>query len=204
MAIGPELIAMLDRVDAFRQQTASPVFDEESLKHIARSPGAVRMLISIAGDEKAPLARRYAAAEAIRETGSTAILVKDEAATRSIATMLVAAMARDQFHNRWGLPGHFVGPTGKFLLELGPGAQGALATALGDERSLAIIGSQAATLQNTNRYRIRDLAAYLVAKLDGLAWSDDPDPRVRDEGIARIEQRCRTSVAGDTYHSERD
>ena len=166
MSKGSELIDALDGVDAFAQLTASPVFDEETLGRICRSPDALRSLISIASDENAPLARRYAAAEAIRETGSASTVRKDQSASRSIAAMLVRAMQRDQFHNRWGLPGHFVGPTGSLLLELGPSAADALATLLGDERPLTIMGSQAAAAQDANQYRIRDLAAYLLANLD--------------------------------------
>ena len=180
MTLDFRLRETLDRVAAFRQDTTAPVFDDADLRAIAGSPEAIRILIGIAGDERAPLGRRYAAAEAIAQSGATDVLAGDAAAARAVAIMLASAMARDEIHNRWGLPGYFVGETGKLLLALGPGVRSALLPLLADERQLNIIGSQAATMQHAHRYRIRDLAAYLLAAHRGVPWHDDADPAVRD------------------------
>ncbi|HEX6741531.1 MAG TPA: hypothetical protein VF079_07040 [Sphingomicrobium sp.] len=179
------VLEALDRIDAFWQNTATPVFDDDALEVVASSPEAIETLIGIASDETAPLGRRYAAAEAIAQSGATAILAKDAGAARAVAMMLVSAMTRDQIHNRWGLPGYFVGETGKLLLALGPSVPDALRLLQADERPLNIIGSEGATLQHAHRYRIRDLAGYLLAKHQGLPWHDDPDPAVRDRHIGR-------------------
>lgn len=176
----PELLEVLDRIDAFRQDTTDPVFAAADLKAIAGSPEAIRVLIAIARDEQAPLGRRYAAAEAIAQSGATEMLASDAGAARAVATMLARAMARDEIHNRWGLPGHFVGETGKLLLALGAGVRDALLPLLSDERPLDIVGSQAATLQHAHRYRLGDLAGYLLAVERGVPWHDDADPAVRD------------------------
>lgn len=187
MTLNPELLEALDRIDAFRQDTTEPVFDDADLEAVAGSPEAIQVLIGIAGDEQAPLGRRYAAAEAIAQSGATDILASDAAAAR-VATMLATAMTRDEIHNRWGVPGHFVGETGKLLLALGPGVRPALLPLLADQRPLDIIGSQAATLHHAHRYRIRDLAGYLLAVDQGVPWRDDPDPAVRDRNIEQFER----------------
>lgn len=176
----PALVALLDGIDPFRQDTTAPAFDEERLRAFADTADAVPMLIEMAADDRAPLGRRYAAAEAIAQLGAIARLTADGDATHRVALMLADAMQRDAFHNRWGLPGHFVGDTGKLLLALGAEARAALQPLLANEQPLNIIGSQAATLQEARRYRIRDLAAYLLATRDGMTWQDGPDPAVSD------------------------
>ena len=188
VALDRTLLDALDRVDAFRQDTTAPLLDDAHLKTIAGSPEAVQALIGIAGDEGAPLGRRYAAAEAIAQSGRTEVLADDADAARAVAAMMAEAMVRDEFHNRWGVPGHFVGQTGKLLLALGPGLRDALRPLLADERPLDIVGSQAATLHHAHRYRIRDLASYLLAVDRGVSWQDDPDPAVRDRNIDRLER----------------
>jgi len=186
MIADPELLAALDRVDAFRQDTSEPVFDDADLQAVAGSPEKVHALIVIAADQRGPLARRYAAAEAIAQSGHIETLASDAEAARAVATMLAEAMTRDEIHNRWGLPGHFVGGTGKLLLALRPGLREALLPLLGDERPLVIIGSEAATLNHSHRYCIRDLASYLLAVEQGVPWQDEPDPAVRDRNIERL------------------
>lgn len=188
MALERELPGVLDRVDAFRHGSLTPLFDEAALHAIAGSPEAVRMLIDIAGDERAPLGRRYAAAEAIAQSGHADALARDADAARAVAAMLAKALVRDEIHNRWGVPGYFVGQTGKLLLALGPGVREALLPLLADERPLEIIGSQAATLNHAHRYRIRDLAGYLLAVEQGVPWQDDPDPAIRDRNIERLQR----------------
>jgi hypothetical protein len=187
VALDQKLLDVLDRVDAFRQDTTESVFDDAALHAIAGSPEAIQVLIGIAGDEQAPLGRRYAAAEAIAQSGASDILASDAAAAR-VAIMLATAMTRDEIHNRWGLPGQFVGGTGKLLLALGPGVRDALLPLLCDERPLHIIGSRTATLHHARRYRIRDLAGYLLAVHQGVPWQDDPDPAVRDRNIDRLQR----------------
>jgi hypothetical protein len=164
------------------------MFDAADLQAIAGSPEAVRMLVRIAADERAPLGRRYAAAEALVQSGHANALTSDPVAARAAASMLAEAMTRDEIHNRWGVPGYFVGPTGKLLLALGPPARDALLPLLADNRPLDIVGSQAATLHHAHRYRICDLAGYLLAVHQGLPWQDDPDPAVRDLTIDHLKR----------------
>lgn len=187
MTLDPKLLEALDRVDAFRQDTTAPVLDDADLQAIAGSPEAIRTLIGIASDEQAPLGRRYAAAEAIAQSGATDVLASDAVAARAVAAMLARAMARDEIHNRWGLPGYFVGGTGKLLLALGSDVRSALLPLLLDERPLNIIGSKEGTTQHAHRFRIRDLAGYLLALDQGVPWVEDADPAVRDRSIQLLE-----------------
>jgi hypothetical protein len=188
MIAEPRLLGLLDRVDAFGQDTGEAVFDDAELQAVAGSSEAIRAMIAIAADEREPLARRYAAAEAIAQSGHIATLASDTEAACAVATMLGEAMTRDKIHNRWGLPGHLVGGTGRLLLALRPGLRRALLPLLEDERPLVIIGSEAATLHHTHRYRIRDLASYLLSVDQGVPWQDDPDPAVRDRNIDHLKR----------------
>ena len=90
------------------------------------------------------------------------------------------AIRADKIHNRWGLPGHFVGRSGSDLLSIKHGVEDALRPLLDDTRPLSIDGSEAATLADTAGYRVADLAGYLLATKRGETWTDDIDPAVRD------------------------
>ena len=103
------------------------------------------------------------------------------------AADLAAELAGDTAHNRWGLPGTFVGPDGQRLLEL-PDAAPALAGLLDDQRELVIEGSESATIQNRARYRVADLAAYLLAELLGASFDAAADRAGRDAQIERLRE----------------
>ncbi|HEX7837708.1 MAG TPA: hypothetical protein VF469_09610 [Kofleriaceae bacterium] len=62
----------------------------------------------------------------------------------------------------------------------------ALEPLLADRRSLEIVGSQAATLQRAHRYRICDLAGYLLAQHEHVSWQDSADPAMRDASNAGL------------------
>src|SRR5439155_272740 len=100
----------------------------------------------------------------------------------------------DRLHNRWGLPGYVVGRAGGLLLSLPAGVDEALLPLLDDARELVIDGSEEATIQHMARYRVGDLAAYLLAQRHGLEWQNSEEgpvgtlavlvPSVSDDGAA--------------------
>jgi hypothetical protein len=104
------------------------------------------------------------------------------------AADLAAELAADTAHNRWGLPGTYVGPDGRRLVDL-PDATAALAGLLDDQRELVIEGSETATIQNRARYRVADLAAYLLAEHLGVPFDAAADRAGRDEQIAELRER---------------
>jgi hypothetical protein len=87
------------------------------------------------------------------------------------------------------MPGQFVGPTGRILVGLPAGVREALEPLLSDRRPLEIMGSQAATLQRANQYRICDVAGYPLAQHENAPWQDSPDPATRDASNARLRGR---------------
>jgi len=103
-----------------------------------------------------------------------------------MAEVLADALGRDRVHNRWGLPGEFTGRFGKQLVTLGTEGDAVLRRLLDDNRPLSIAGGEAATINSTARYRVADLAAWLLTSAHGLPWRNDSDPHVRDAEIARL------------------
>lgn len=180
----PEL-AVLDQVDVFSYLAADPLFTDAQLHTLAGLADPGRALRGVVVDPAAPLARRYAAVEAAVQGGWSAWMQGD-ADARVVASVLAHGLAQDQIHNRWGLPGQFVGPTARILVGLRAGVREALEPLLSDPRPLEIMGSQAATLQRANRYRICDVAGYLLAQHEGVAWQDSADPAVRDQSNAAL------------------
>ena len=180
----PEL-AVLDQVEVFSYLAADPLFTESQLHTLAGLPDPAQALRGVIVDETAPFGRRYAAVEAAVQGGWSGWMQRD-ADARVVASVLAHGMVQDQIHNRWGVPGQFVGPTGRILVGLSAGVREALEPLLADRRQLEIMGSQAATLQRANKYRICDLAGYLLAQREDVPWQDSADPAVRDESNARL------------------
>jgi hypothetical protein len=161
----PDVIARtLDSVKPFWNTDAGPIFPPEAMRALER-----------VDDE--PLTRRFAAVEALFQGGWTSW--RDGDRGPAIAHVMAEAIAADQIHNRWGLPGHFVGRSGKDLLSIRRGVDDALTPLLEDERPLAIVGSETATVAEMAGYRISDLASYLIATYRGETWSD------KQEGLGR-------------------
>jgi hypothetical protein len=177
--------AILDRVDAFWYDTSGPVLDDAAMKSLASLADPAGTLVAVVTSPDAPLARRYVAIEALIQ-GGWSDWTKREDVARTAANVLAEAMPKDRMHNRWGLPGHFVGPTGKILLRLSAGVRDALVPLLDDCRPLEIIGSQEATLQAKHKYRVCDLAGYLLAQYEKKAWKDAPDAATRDQNREKL------------------
>ena len=183
----PEL-TVLDQVDAFSYEAADPLFTDAQMHTLAGLADPAEVLRGVITDETAPLARRYSAIEAAVQGGWSAWMQRD-ADARIVASVLAQGLAHDQAHNRWGLPGQFVGPTGRILVGLHAGERDALEPLLLDRRPLEIVGSQAATLQRAHKYRICDLAGYLLAQHEHVPWQDSADPAVRDASNAGLRRK---------------
>jgi hypothetical protein len=181
----PKVLAILDRVEPLSAPADEPPFHEEDIRELASVPDAEKLLVAIARDHAATPQRRYAAAEALVE-GRFANWRSSSANTRAVAEALAVAMRNDTTHNRWGLPGHFTGRLGDHLLSLPVGVVQALVPLLDEDAELHIEGSEAATLHSAARYRIADLAAYLLSRYRGLPWESHSDVARRDEAIAAL------------------
>ncbi len=82
----------------------------------------------------------------------------------------------------WGLPGE-VGPIGLHVLRLGDAAVTALRPLLDDARGVVYGGSVEATAGNRYGYRVKDLAAFYLARLVPLPYELHVTPAERDREI---------------------
>ena len=181
----PQVVSIIDHVSPSGTGPDGPLFDETNLKALAAVPSAESKLLAIVEDKDTSADHRFVAAEALLEGSWNGWRSKRED-RRAVADVLADALARDPIHNRWGLPGEFTGRFGKQLLALQAEGEAALRRLLNDNRSLNIVGSEAATVNSKARYRVSDLAAWLLASAYGVPWSNNPDPGVRDAEIARL------------------
>ena len=87
--------------------------------------------------------------------------------------------------NAWGLLYDLedVGPSGRHLLALGEAAIPALLGLIDRTEVVLYEGSEEATIGNDRAYRVKDVAAYFVARLSGRPLGFHPDPAARDRAI---------------------
>jgi hypothetical protein len=182
------LEAMLDQAGTLHDNSAAEFFPDAAMRALASRPAIERELLEIVRQPAQALARRYAAVEALAQ-GRWMSWTSSPEDSRAAARVLAQAMAADRSHNHWGLPGAYMGRPAKILAALPTGVVESLAPLLSDSRPLTIYGSEAATSQSLARYRISDLAAYLIANHLGRPWTDNPDPAVRDIEIARLREQ---------------
>lgn len=178
----PALIAILECVDPAGNGPDGPLFDPKGLAGVSALDRAEERLLEVVRDSGQSDSLRFAAANALIEGGWSTW--RNQADSRSaVASCLVATMRKDLSHNRWGLPGEFVGPYGERLLGLADGGVAPLRMALDDPASLSIEGSEAHTIQVAAKYRVADLSGWLLTRILGTDWPDNPDPAVRDESM---------------------
>lgn len=169
----PEVLSIIARVDPAGTGPDGPLFDAPTLQALAAVGSAEAKLLAIAYDAGVTPAGRFVAAKALLEGGWTEWR-SVPANRRVVADALAEALAHDRAHNRWGLPGVFVGPFGEQLMSLGAEARAALRPLLDDRRPLVIEGSEAATLNAQAHYRVVDLAAWLLAADSQQQWRRAP------------------------------
>lgn len=94
--------------------------------------------------------------------------------------------------NSWGLLYEHgdEGPVGIVFLQLGENAVDALVPLLDDAgQRLSYVGSIEATVGNAYQYRIKDFAAYYLARIKGIPIAFHRDFAERDAEIERLRQR---------------
>jgi hypothetical protein len=152
----------LDSVNPFWDEDAGPIFPPEAMRLLEGVPGVERALLDVATDEAQPLARRFAAVEALFQGGWTSWRSGPEAPR--IAQVMADAIRADRIHNRWGLPDHYVSRSGTDLLSIEDGVEEALTPLLDDDALLTIHGGETATVAHSEGYTVGDLARYLLAE----------------------------------------
>jgi len=159
--------------------------DETLADEIWGAPGAAEALRALVLDRDARLPARFLAAELLARRDPTfprpnvALIVAEV-----LVGALRARLPREA--NPWYTPPSGPGELGERLVGLGDAARTALVAALGDAAPLAYGGSREATLAEPYGFRVKDVAAALLAAIDGRPAPASPDPRRRDAEIEAI------------------
>lgn len=186
--VDPELRSILCGIRAAGAGPDAPIFSEQDMLELEALPSSEERLLRMVRDRQSDPTIRFLAAEALAE-GNWPDWRGDADQRQAVADVLVRALANDRSHNRWGLPGSFTGPFGDRLLSLGAEAQTALDALLEDRRPLHITGSEAATLNAQARFRVSDLAAWLIATARQIPWQPADNPAARDRAIADLRRK---------------
>jgi hypothetical protein len=159
--------------------------DDTAIDLAYRDPAAFRRL---ALDDAAPALSRFLAAEVL--------FARDPAfpspSERSSLSFLYAQALRrnlTRMANPWSLPGLLDGTVAGHVLALGVAAVPAFTPLLDDATSVSYSGSREATYGNSFGYRVRDVAAELIAGLIGVPYPVHTDPARRDAEIDLLRQR---------------
>ena len=174
------LITELTRLD-YQRLFLSDDRDLERLWGEAGAPDRLRRLMT---DGAAPPAARFLAAEIVARRDPSAF---PPASGRDVLAAAYAdALARTVEANPWGMPGELDEPAGKHLVALGKDALPALRPLLADGRAVTYGGSKEAMVGNDYAYRVKDLAAFFVARILGVSYQVPTDPAARDRNIAAL------------------
>jgi hypothetical protein len=162
--------------------------NDATLDEVWRRADAPERLRRLLPDVQAPALARFLAAEVLfaRDPGFPA------SADRGVLASVYAEALRQNLTsiaNPWGLPGELDGPVARHVLVLGDAALPVLAALLDNERELRYSGSKDATIGNSYRYRVKDMAASLIAAVLGLPHATPLDPHERDADIELLRRR---------------
>lgn len=159
--------------------------DEEALGTLWNEPGVPEALATLASDPETPALARFLAAEIMFYKQGMYLSKKQK---KQIASVYATALAENftGAANTWGLPDVLDGLAGEHLLALGEAAVPGLKTLLDDDRRVYYEGSKEATLGNSYRYRVKDLAAFYISKIRNISFKVDEDPNKRDQEIEKL------------------
>lgn len=159
--------------------------DQSLLEQIWQNGSARDALEAIISDNAAEARLRFLAAEIlfVKQPGYPPPNAFENLAAIYAATLCDAPAG---MANSWGMPGVLDGQIARHVLRLGEAAIPPLTGLLNDERAVTYGGSQEATIGNSYHYRVKDLAAALIAQIRNLPFVPDTNPTARDEAIRRL------------------
>lgn len=141
-------------------------------------------------------ARLLAAELLARRDGSPGALPSDALARAYVDGLRAGAFA--EMANPWGIPSGPLGPLGERVASLGAAAIEPLAGALGDRAPVRFGGSRDATIGNSYGWRVKDVAAWVLAEITGAAFKPDGDPVRRDAAIRALRRHVQALMAEGT------
>ena len=159
--------------------------DEDVLDALWKEPGVPESLATLTINPEAPALARFLAAEIMFYKQET---YPPDEQKKQLASVYATALAQNftGVANTWGLPDVLDGFAGEHFVALGEAAIAELASLLEDDRRVYYVGSQEATLGNSYRYRVKDLAAFYIGKIRNTPLELDEDPSKRDEEIEKM------------------
>jgi hypothetical protein len=160
-------------------------YDEEAIDSIWDRPNAPAALAELVLDSSAADQARFLAAEVLfaRDDSYPPDSVKSQ-----LAPVYAAALTGNytEMANPWGLPEELDGEVGQHVVQLGESAVPSLVPLLEDDTSIQYGGSKEATYGNAYQYRVKDVAAFLIGQITGLAYEVHMSPTDRDTEIETL------------------
>ena len=159
----------------------------ESIDHIWNQDGAPESLAQLALDANASTQARFLAAEILFAKDAQ---YPPDSAKAALASVYAAAL-KDNFvgmANPWGLPGK-LDVVGRHVVALGDAAVAELAQLLDTTTTTSYGGSRDATTGNRYHYRVKDIAAYLISQIKGIAYTVKETPEERDADIEQLKRQ---------------
>lgn len=153
------------------------------------------LLVVVALDAKLPAGPRFLASEMLAEH-APAWPDSTLASTLGPVYAQVLSQGSAANGNSWGLPGVAPGAVARHVLRLGQEAASAFVPLLDDSTGVRFEGSEEATLGNAFGYRVKDIAASLIAALRQLPFAIDHDPNRRDAAIAALRLQVSSADPG--------
>lgn len=159
--------------------------DDQAMNTIWSRRGAPTELEGLAVNPGAPPLASFLASEILfRKVDHFPPAAARPALAKVYATALEEGLT--VMANPWGLPGFLDGQATQHVLALGPEAIPEFQKLLDDDRPVSYWGSKEATMGNSYEYRVKDIAASLIAALRRMRFEPDPSPAQRDKEIARL------------------
>jgi hypothetical protein len=145
--------------------------------------------VALVEDARRPTAVRFAAALMLRSAGQAQFKKADP---HAVAEVFAAALQYNLagYAFSWGwlwAPGDTLGLLGKVFVEIGRPAEHALEPLLDDATARdTYLGSEEAMEMAVRRYRVKDFAAFYLARIADLELPWEPDLVRRDQAITRL------------------
>ena len=160
---------------------------EEILISIWNEPQGPGILKDIVSDKSMPGLARFIAAEMLFDSDDN---FPAPELKQVLIDLYVTALSENftEVANTWGLPGIFVGFTGEHVFVLGEGMVPALEALLDNSSRVYYEGSKESTMGHAYQYRVKDIAAYLIAQIKDIPLDFDADPAQRDIAISNLKE----------------
>jgi hypothetical protein len=154
---------------------------------ILSRPQAIAELRQLVTDGQIPAVTRFLAAELLYLSGTADWPA--QAAQDVLPVLYADALASFDDGSAWGIPGRWTHPPTDHAIALGERILPAMAPLLADEKRLRYTGSKRAMLGEYLAVRVKDVAAYIIARVVGVPYVAAESAAERDVFIAALAAR---------------